>query len=199
MRSFAAWLLKASSACRIAAFGSRGLKLQYESAETLRGLLLVGGTAKGVSFVGFGESEDALLHEMKHDYPDATLRPAATSPGAGRWLQAVAEALEEPTKGAEIPLDVVATAFQARVWRTLREIPLGETRTDSGLAAALNQPTATRAVARACATKRVSILIPCHRVVGVGGDLTGYRWGKQRKAALLEQERLAAMRIDEAR
>jgi len=88
-----------------------------------------------------------------------------------------------------LPLDLRGTAFQLRVWKALQEIPAGETRTYSQLAAELGNPAATRAVARACATNRVSVLVPCHRVVGASGSLTGYRWGIERKRQLLAAER----------
>jgi AraC family transcriptional regulator of adaptative response/methylated-DNA-[protein]-cysteine methyltransferase len=96
------------------------------------------------------------------------------------------------TAAPEVPLDLRGTAFQLRVWQALRAIPHGETRTYSQLARELGDPKATRAVARACATNRVSLLVPCHRVVGVSGSLTGYRWGVDRKRQLLEAEGVRA-------
>lgn len=167
--------------------GGRGMKLEYEVAPHDLGAVFVAGTEKGVSFVALGTDTEAMLAELRHDYPEAELLLRAGS--QTRWAPAVLKALSHPELGPGIPLDVQATAFQARVWKALQEIPPGETRTYSGLAAELGNPAATRAVARACATNRVSILIPCHRVVGVSGDLTGYRWGKERKAALLDAER----------
>jgi AraC family transcriptional regulator of adaptative response/methylated-DNA-[protein]-cysteine methyltransferase len=162
------------------------MRLDYEIGTHTLGQVMVAGTPQGVSFVALGEDTQHLLRELRHDYPNAELAPLD---GPARWLPEVLRALDHPTCAAEIPLEIQATAFQARVWKALREIPAGETRTYSGLAAVLGQPSATRAVARACATNRVSVLIPCHRVVGATGDLTGYRWGKERKAALLESER----------
>jgi AraC family transcriptional regulator of adaptative response/methylated-DNA-[protein]-cysteine methyltransferase len=88
----------------------------------------------------------------------------------------------------DLPLDLRGTAFQLRVWKALQEIPAGETKTYSQLAAEMGIPKSTRAVARACATNRVSVLVPCHRVVGASGSLTGYRWGVERKQALLKKE-----------
>lgn len=166
--------------------GGKGMRLDYETGEHALGTVLVAGTPKGVSFVALGDDTARMLRELQHDYPHAELAPLQ---GPARWLSGVLRALDHPESACEVPLEIQATAFQARVWKALREIPPGETRTYSGLAAALGQPSATRAVARACATNRVSVLIPCHRVVGVSGDLTGYRWGKERKAALLENER----------
>jgi AraC family transcriptional regulator of adaptative response/methylated-DNA-[protein]-cysteine methyltransferase len=166
--------------------GGKGMRLEYEMGTHALGNVLVAGTSEGVSFVALGEDTAHLLRELRHDYPNAELAPLD---GPARWLPGVLRALAHPECAAEVPLEIQATAFQARVWKALREIPAGETRTYSGLAAALGNPSATRAVARACATNRVSVLIPCHRVVGASGDLTGYRWGKERKAALLESER----------
>lgn len=164
----------------------KGLLLEVETAEHALGLLLIAGTPRGVSFVALGDSdeEEAMLGELRHDYPLAEIC-RAESP---RWIEAVLRAMEAPDAALDVPLDVYATAFQAKVWEALRRIPVGETRSYSGLAGELGQPEATRAVARACATNRVSVLIPCHRVVGVSGSLTGYRWGKHRKEALLATE-----------
>jgi AraC family transcriptional regulator of adaptative response/methylated-DNA-[protein]-cysteine methyltransferase len=169
--------------------GGEGMQLEYETGEHSLGTVLVAGTPRGVSFVGLGTDAAELLRELRHDYPKAELKALPTG---SRWISAVLRALEQPDSAAEVPLDIQATAFQARVWKALRAIPAGETRTYSGLAKELGEPTAARAVARACASNRVSILIPCHRVVGVSGDLTGYRWGKERKATLLANERKKA-------
>lgn len=171
--------------------GGKGMNMRYETEEHELGTVLAAGTEKGVSFVALGTDVDEMLSELKKDYPQATLQRREDQ----RWMPAVIRALDHPECSEAIPLDVQATAFQARVWNALKAIPAGETRTYSGLAAALGNPSATRAVARACATNRVSILIPCHRVVGASGSLTGYRWGTERKAALLERERLAAARV----
>ena len=165
----------------------KGLVLEVEIAEHELGLLLIAGTPRGVSFVALGDrnEEETLMRELRHDYPLAETCRAETP----RWIDAVLHAMDAPGVALDVPLDVYATAFQAKVWEALRRIPVGETRSYSGLAGELGQPEATRAVARACATNRVSVLIPCHRVVGVSGSLTGYRWGKHRKEALLAAER----------
>lgn len=165
----------------------KGLILEVETAPHDLGLLLIAGTERGVSFVALGDPEDeeAMLAELRHDYPLAEIRRAE----APRWIAAVLHAMDAPDTALQVPLDIYATAFQAKVWEALRRIPAGETRSYSGLAADLGQPEATRAVARACATNRVSVLIPCHRVLGLSGSLTGYRWGKHRKEALLATER----------
>lgn len=166
------------------------MRIEYEVGSHFLGKVLVAGTAQGVSFLSLGDDVEEMVGALTHDYPGAEV--AEWKGSQGRWLPSVLEALTEPDRATQIPLDVKGTDFQWRVWKALQEIPPGETRTYSSLAAALGNPKATRAVARACATNRVSVLIPCHRVVGVTGDLTGYRWGKERKAALLESERGSA-------
>ena len=103
-------------------------------------------------------------------------------------MDAIASGLAEHPRAVELPLDVRATAFQLRVWSALRRIPLGETRTYSELAAELGEPKSVRAVANACAANPVAIAVPCHRVVGKNGSLTGYRWGMERKRTLLALE-----------
>jgi AraC family transcriptional regulator of adaptative response/methylated-DNA-[protein]-cysteine methyltransferase len=103
----------------------------------------------------------------------------------------VVDFIEEPAAALALPLDLRGTAFQLRVWEALRRIPPGETRSYGELAASIGAPRAVRAVARSCATNPVSLAVPCHRVVGSNGDLTGYRWGIPRKRALLERERAA--------
>lgn len=165
------------------------MRLEYEVAELEIGKVFVAGTEKGLSFLALGDDVPEMIEELKHDYADAEIGEHTGSP---RWMPLVLDAFKHPDRANAIPLDVNGTPFQKRVWRALQEIPAGETRTYSGLAAALGNPAATRAVARACATNRVSVIIPCHRVLGVSGSLTGYRWGKQRKAALLEAERAYA-------
>ena len=123
---------------------------------------------------------------MAKEYPGAALERVESD--ALPWLRNLLEHMECGRPRLDLPLDVQATAFQWRVWHELRKIPYGETRTYSGIAAVLGQPKAVRAVGRACATNPVSVVIPCHRVVRVDGSLGGYRWGLDRKQALLDQE-----------
>jgi len=104
-------------------------------------------------------------------------------------VRKIVDGLAGSAQPVNLPLDLRGTAFQLKVWKALQEIPAGETRTYSQLAAEMGIPSSTRAVARACATNRVSVLVPCHRVIGVSGSLTGYRWGVERKRALLAAER----------
>ena len=150
----------------------------------------MGATAKGVCFLGFAEPDDALLGDLRRRFPRAELR--ADDTGLAATLRAVLDFIAEPRQALDLPLDLRGTAFQLRVWQALRRIPPGETRSYGALAAAIDAPRAVRAVARSCAANPVSLAVPCHRVVGKDGDLTGYRWGVPRKKALLAREREVA-------
>jgi AraC family transcriptional regulator of adaptative response/methylated-DNA-[protein]-cysteine methyltransferase len=172
--------------------GGAGEVIRVAVAASALGPLMVGATEAGVCFIGFGEGEDALRGDVMARFPRATIEDAPEA--LADAVRQVVAYVAEPRGALELPLDLRGTAFQRRVWEALRGIPLGETRTYSGLAAEMGEPRATRAVARACAQNKVSIAVPCHRVVGKDGDLTGYRWGVPRKRALLAGEAAAARR-----
>ncbi|MBI4768836.1 MAG: methylated-DNA--[protein]-cysteine S-methyltransferase [Chloroflexi bacterium] len=148
--------------------------------------MLVAASEKGVCFVGLGESDGRLEAELARDYPAATLH--RDEAGLGLWAEAIVRHLEGRGPHPDLPLDVQGTAFQWQVWHALRQIPPGQTRTYGEIAAGIEKPGAARAVARACASNPVAVVIPCHRVVGADGTLTGYRWGLERKRALLDNE-----------
>ena len=154
------------------------------------GRLLVGATDKGVCFIGFAEPDEALLGDLHRRFPRA--RVIGDDAALATTVGMVLSFLKEPKQALDLPLDLRGTAFQQRVWQTLCQIPAGETRTYAELAVMVGNPKAVRAVARSCATNPVSLAVPCHRVVGSDGGLTGYRWGVPRKKALLERERAAA-------
>ena len=120
--------------------------------------------------------------------------PAAILRSSG-WLQALSVSIETPASGSSLPLDVRGTAFQQRVWQALREIPLGSTATYTEIARRIGRPKAVRAVAQACAANEIAVAIPCHRVVRTDGSLSGYRWGVERKRALLERESRESNRV----
>jgi AraC family transcriptional regulator, regulatory protein of adaptative response / methylated-DNA-[protein]-cysteine methyltransferase len=143
-----------------------------------------------VCFIGFAEPDEALVGDLRRRFPKARIEFGDTALGGA--VQAVLGFLEEPKQALDLPLDLRGTAFQQRVWNTLRLIPPGQTRTYAELAGMIGNPKAVRAVARSCATNPVSLAVPCHRIVGSNGDLTGYRWGVPRKRALLDKERGAA-------
>jgi AraC family transcriptional regulator of adaptative response/methylated-DNA-[protein]-cysteine methyltransferase len=171
--------------------GGQGEQIRTASADCPFGRLLVGATDKGVCFIGFAEPDEALMGDLRRRFPHASV--TTDDPALADTVRAVVAFLEEPKQALDLPLDLRGTAFQQRVWRTLCSIPAGETRTYAQLAAMAGNPKAIRAVARSCATNPVSLAVPCHRVIGSDGGLTGYRWGVPRKQALLEQEKRAAL------
>jgi O-6-methylguanine DNA methyltransferase len=128
---------------------------------------------------------------LRGEYPAATLEPMSDPAPAGflQWTEALSAHLQGASPRLDLPLDIQATAFQMRVWDYLRTIPYGEVRSYGEVAAGIGRPSAVRAVARACAANRVALVIPCHRVIRAGGDTGGYRWGVERKQALLARER----------
>ena len=166
--------------------GGAGVTIHYTAVPTSLGLLLVAVTERGVCSASLGDDEGALVAMLKHEYPRATLSRATDA--SDRLVDAVVAYVEGRASAETLPLDLRATAFQWQVWRALQNIPEGATRSYQAIATELGRPTAARAVARACASNRVAVLIPCHRVVRGDGGLGGYRWGIARKAALLARE-----------
>jgi AraC family transcriptional regulator, regulatory protein of adaptative response / methylated-DNA-[protein]-cysteine methyltransferase len=154
------------------------------------GRVMLAATEKGVCALTLGDSDAELEAWLRAEFPAATVE--REDAGLKGWLQAVLDQLAGQLPHPDLPLDVRGTAFQRRVWEELRRIPAGETRTYAEVAGAIGKPSAVRAVARACATNNVSVLIPCHRVVGSDGSLRGYRWGVERKKKLLDAERRRA-------
>ena len=169
--------------------GGQGMKIGYTIARSPLGKVLVAATERGVSAVYLGDAENAMIAELRQEYPRAEIAPATDS--FQRWVREIVQRIEGKQPRLELPLDLQATAFQRRVWQELQRIPRGRTRTYSQVARSLGQPKAVRAVARACATNPVSIVVPCHRVIREDGTLAGYRWGLSRKERLLTQERAA--------
>jgi AraC family transcriptional regulator of adaptative response/methylated-DNA-[protein]-cysteine methyltransferase len=168
-----------------------GVSIHYTAVPTTLGLLLVAVTERGVCSVSLGDDEDALVAGLRAEYPAAELVRATDA--SDRLVDSVVAHVEGRASGGELPLDVRATAFQWQVWRALQRIPEGATQSYQAIARELGRPSAARAVARACASNRVAVLIPCHRVVRGDGELGGYRWGVARKAALLAREQQRAV------
>jgi AraC family transcriptional regulator of adaptative response/methylated-DNA-[protein]-cysteine methyltransferase len=170
--------------------GGRGSSITYAIVDSPLGLLLIAATDRGVCFVQFGDTRDGLLGALRKEYPEADLQPIGDPPSAEfrQWMEALNRYLEHKQPSLELPVDVRATAFQMRVWNYLQSIPSGEVRSYGEVAAAIGASSATRAVARACATNPVALAIPCHRVIRGSGQLGGYRWGVERKRELLEME-----------
>jgi len=166
--------------------GGMGMKIGYSIAKSTLGKVLVAATNRGVSAVYLGDAETKLVQELKDEYPRAELVPADDS--FERWVKEIVQRVEGKPPRMELPLDLQATAFQRRVWQELQRIPAGTTRTYSQIAQAVGNAKAVRAVARACATNPVSIVVPCHRVIREDGNLAGYRWGLSRKEQLLARE-----------
>jgi AraC family transcriptional regulator of adaptative response/methylated-DNA-[protein]-cysteine methyltransferase len=171
-------------------FRERGLNetIRFATARCELGLLLVAATDRGVCSVMLGDESAALEQLLRQQFSAATILPDTA--GMAEQVKTLLAAMTDHRAGSDIPLDVRATAFQARVWQALRQIPRGETRSYAEVARALGQPNAVRAVARACATNPVAIAVPCHRVIGSDGSLTGYRWGTERKKKLLAMEKM---------
>jgi AraC family transcriptional regulator of adaptative response/methylated-DNA-[protein]-cysteine methyltransferase len=167
--------------------GGTGERIRTAFADCPFGRLLVGATDVGVCFIGFAEPDDALMGDLRRRFPQAEI--VGDDPALADTVRVVVDFLREPKQALDLPLDLRGTAFQQRVWRMLQTIPAGETRSYAQLAAMAGNPRAIRAVARSCATNPVSLAVPCHRVVGSDGSLTGYRWGVPRKQALLRRER----------
>lgn len=176
------------------AAGGRGEKIGFTTARTPFGWMVVGATERGLCWLALGATSAEAEGSLREEFPLATVkRDASLSTLVDAALASVREGsdLGRSRSGLE-GLDLRGTVFQLRVWQALRQIPRGETRSYGELAREMGVPRSTRAVARACAVNRVAVVVPCHRVVGANGALTGYRWGVERKRALLEAEALRA-------
>jgi AraC family transcriptional regulator of adaptative response/methylated-DNA-[protein]-cysteine methyltransferase len=169
--------------------GGAGAAIRFAVGACSLGNILVAATDKGVCAISFGDDPDALVRDLQDRFPKARLIG-----GDSEFEKLVAKVVgfvEEPTKEFDLPLDVRGTAFQQRVWKALRRIPAGATATYTDIARRIGRPKAVRAVAAACAGNPVAVAIPCHRVVRLDGDVSGYRWGVARKRALLAKEQAA--------
>jgi len=168
----------------------RGTTITYATSECELGYLLVAATKKGICAVRLGSARDELESDLRNEFSAAQFEH-----DTGRlndWVNQILEHLAGNRPNLDLPLDVQATAFQRLVWESLRAIPYGSTSSYSDVAKAISRPTAVRAVARACATNPLALVIPCHRVIREDENLSGYRWGLERKRRLLERERLAS-------
>jgi len=170
----------------------RGMNISYTIAPCSMGRVLVAATERGISAVYLGDRDSDLAAALRKEYPHAEIRSGSAE--RSKWVRAIVRHLAGSNPRLDLPTDVVATAFQRRVWEALRAIPPGATRTYAEVARSIGQPSAFRAVARACATNPAAIVVPCHRVVRTDGTLGGYRWGLERKRSLLDQERRTAKR-----
>jgi len=166
--------------------GAHGIPMRYGLAPSYLGWVLVAATPQGICAIELGDSPEALEAGLRDRFPRALLQDR--DPGFDAWVTKVVAFLESPRLGLDLPLDIQGTAFQRRVWKALQDIPAGATASYGDVAARIGQPQAARAVAQACATNPMAVAIPCHRVRRGNGELGGYRWGLERKRALLERE-----------
>ena len=169
------------------AAGGRGEQIGWASGLSPFGWVIVGATQRGLCWLSLAGTKAEAEASLREEFPAATLQ---SDPSLTEVVHVALDQVLERGDGlpARTPLDLRGTAFQLRVWQALRQIPRGETKSYSQLAREMGAPKSTRAVARACAMNRVALVVPCHRVVGASGALTGYRWGVERKRMLLEAE-----------
>jgi len=170
--------------------GAVAAQIRYTCADSPLGRMLIAATDKGICAIQFADSDEELEQGLKHEFPFAIRR--RDDDFMRDWKENLLTKMHGERLNAALPLDIQATAFQRRVWSYLQKIPFGETRSYAAVARAIGQPSASRAVARACAANPVAVAIPCHRVVRTGGEMGGYRWGVERKKALLEMEQKRA-------
>jgi AraC family transcriptional regulator of adaptative response/methylated-DNA-[protein]-cysteine methyltransferase len=169
--------------------GGAGETVRFTIVPTPLGHAIVAATERGICHTALGDDRAALETGLRRHFPNATLLPA--DPALALWAERIVAFITRPQVQPDLPLDIRGTAFQAQVWRALQRISPGETTTYRDLAEALGRPCAVRAVAQACAGNEVALLVPCHRVVRGDGSLASYRWGVERKRALLASESAA--------
>jgi AraC family transcriptional regulator, regulatory protein of adaptative response / methylated-DNA-[protein]-cysteine methyltransferase len=172
--------------------GGRGLAIAHATISSSFGKIMIGATDRGICFLQFGESRERLLDMLRKEYPLAQLAPMSQPyhPDFEKWINLLEGYMAGTETNLRLPLDLKATVFQIKVWNYLQSIPYGDVQSYGEVAAAIGNPKATRAVARACAANRVAVVIPCHRVIRGTGELGGYRWGLARKRVLIDQERI---------
>jgi AraC family transcriptional regulator of adaptative response/methylated-DNA-[protein]-cysteine methyltransferase len=175
--------------------GGSGETIRFATVLTPLGWALVAATGRGICMTALGDDRESLAAALQQRFPQAQL--VAEDAGLKQWADRIVRFITAPEQNLDLPLDIRGTAFQARVWRALQKIPLGKTTSYTEIAATLGQPKAVRAVAQACAANKLALIVPCHRVIRSDGELGGYRWGLERKRALLDRER-AAVAPDEA-
>ena len=166
--------------------GGVGVRMQFSVVQCWLGRLLAAYTEHGVCAVKIGDDDAALERELRREFPESDIRAAGST--IHEWVAAIVRSIEDARSPSGVPIDAQGSAFQWRVWKELQCIPRGTTLSYTDVARRIGQPTAVRAVARACATNPVALVIPCHRVVREDGSLGGYRWGMDRKKQLLERE-----------
>jgi AraC family transcriptional regulator of adaptative response/methylated-DNA-[protein]-cysteine methyltransferase len=166
--------------------GGADTEIRFAIGQCSLGAILVARSDRGVCAIAMGDDPDALARDLQDRFPKATF--VGGDMEFEQWVARVIGCVEAPGLGLDLPLDVRGTAFQRRVWQALRTIPAGKTASYSDIASQIGAPKATRAVAQACASNALAVAIPCHRVVRSDGTFSGYRWGVERKRALLARE-----------
>jgi AraC family transcriptional regulator of adaptative response/methylated-DNA-[protein]-cysteine methyltransferase len=166
--------------------GAVGISIRFVVEKSFLGWVLIAATAKGICAIEFGDSPDILENRLRDRFSKATILD--NDDIFKTWVKQILAHLERPQWGLDLPLDIRGTAFQRLVWTALREIPPGSSVSYTDIAAKIGRPKAARAVAQACASNKIAVAIPCHRVVRRDGRLGGYRWGLERKRAVLERE-----------
>jgi AraC family transcriptional regulator of adaptative response/methylated-DNA-[protein]-cysteine methyltransferase len=166
--------------------GAIAANIRYTCSDSPLGRMLVAATDKGICAIQFANSDEELEQGLKHEFPFAVRR--RDDDFMHDWKDNLLAKMSGQKLDSALPLDIQATAFQRRVWSYLQKIPFGETRSYAAVAKGIGQPSASRAVARACGSNPIAVAIPCHRVVRTSGDMGGYRWGAERKKTLLEME-----------
>jgi len=165
----------------------RGMDIRYGFGSSRYGKIVVGITDKGVCCILFGATQKEMLDDLQSRFSNATL--LRDSEYLEPIVASIVKKIDSPQSAIKLSLDIQGTAFQEKVWAALREIPAGATATYSDVASSIGKPKASRAVASACAANPLAVIVPCHRVVRAGGELSGYRWGVDRKRRLLKDEK----------
>jgi len=174
--------------------GADGIEIRFVVKPSWLGWLLIAATTQGICAINLGDTQEALIEQLQNRFPNAQFNESDAT--FEDWIEQVIALIEMPQQGLNLPIDIQGTAFQQRVWRALQEIPPGSTTSYAAIAQQIGNPKAVRAVARACATNQLAIVIPCHRVVGSDNSLKGYQWGCERKRALLEREAAQTVTVE---
>jgi len=170
---------------------ANGIDMWFTVREVWLGCVIIAATRRGICSIQIGDNTEMLIGQLKQTFPNAQFQ--ASDPIFENWVERVIAYIEANQRSLNLPLDIQGTVFQQRVWQALQDIPFGSTISYTEIAQQIGNPKAVRAVARACATNQIAIVIPCHRVIGSDGSLKGYRWGNERKQALLEREANAVL------
>ncbi|MCK0152535.1 methylated-DNA--[protein]-cysteine S-methyltransferase [Alcanivorax sp. S6407] len=165
----------------------KGEVITFAAADTSLGSLVIAASAKGLCWISLGEDVEKQVDDLQRHFANACFCPP--DEGFNHWISQVAGLVEDPARSLDLPLDIRGTVFQCQVWEALRQIPVGSTLDYQQLADRIGKPGGARAVARACATNVLALAVPCHRIIRRDGSLSGYRWGVERKAALLKREK----------